>query len=164
VIIIRYRGVERKISKEAKMAKRLFLFIVTLLIVLSVVNCEKRQPFSAKQADFDGLIVNAVEQDFQPALINKIFSLSGYSIYDDSKIKKKVIFERGCGEYALSIDEAKTKLGLRGVKNPLIVKAAGIVSPKDILVSDVDAVKILVADKNAGFLADAQVAFVYKKK
>ncbi|MBA3017352.1 MAG: hypothetical protein KJ550_00315 [Proteobacteria bacterium] len=42
------------------MNKKLFLFAVTLLIILSNVNCANG-PFSAKKADFDGLIKQKID-------------------------------------------------------------------------------------------------------
>lgn len=109
---------------------------------------------------YDGLIIDATEQNFRPALINRIFTPKGEVLYDPSKISQKVLVEQGCGEYTNSIDKAKAALEKRGVKNPLIVKAVGTVSPSDLQVSDEDAVKIFSANQKTGFLAGAKVAFV----
>ncbi|MBI5195787.1 MAG: hypothetical protein HZA10_05660 [Nitrospirae bacterium] len=111
---------------------------------------------------YDGLIIDATEQNFRPALINRIFTPKGEILYDPSKISQKVLVEQGCGEYTNSTDKAKAALGTREVKNPLIVKASGTVSPSDLQVSDDDAVKIFSANQKAGFLAGAKVAFVLK--
>lgn len=109
---------------------------------------------------FDGLIIDATEQNFRPALINRIFTPKGEVIYDPSKISQKVLVEQGCGEYTNSIDKARAALEKRGVKNPLIVKATGTVSPSDLQVSEEDAVRIFSANQKSGFLAGAKVAFV----
>jgi hypothetical protein len=111
---------------------------------------------------YDGLIIDAMEQNFRPALINRIFTPKGEVLYDPSKISQKVLVEQGCGEYTNSIDKAKAALESRGVKNPLIVKASGTVSPSDLQVTDEDAVKIFSANQKANFLAGAKVAFVLK--
>ncbi|MCX7724380.1 MAG: hypothetical protein N2042_03925 [Thermodesulfovibrio sp.] len=111
---------------------------------------------------YDGLIIDATEVNFRPALINRIFTSKGEVLYDPSKISQKVLVEQGCGEYTNSIEKAKAALEKRGVKNPLIIKASGTLNPSDILVSDEDAVKIYSANQKANFFASAKVAFVLK--
>lgn len=111
---------------------------------------------------YDGLIIDATEVNFRPALINRIFTSKGELLYDPSKISQKVLVEQGCGEYTNSIEKAKAALEKRGVKNPLVVKASGTVSPSDVQVSDEDAVKIYSANQKANFFASAKVAFVLK--
>jgi len=110
----------------------------------------------------DGLIIDATEQNFRPALINRIFTPKGEVLYDPSKVSQKVLVEQGCGEYTNSIDKAKAALETRGVKNPLMVKAIGTSSPSDLQVSDEDAVRIFSANQKTGFLAGAKVAFVLR--
>ena len=111
---------------------------------------------------YDGLIIDATEQNFRPALINRIFTQKGEVIYDPSKISQKVLVEQGCGEYTNNVDKAKAALEQRGTKNPLIIKAAGTVNPSDLQVSDDDAVNIFSANQKMGFLSSAKVAFVLK--
>ena len=111
---------------------------------------------------YDGLVIDATDQNFRPALINRIFTPKGETLYDPSKISQKVLVEQGCGEYTNSLDKARAALETREVKNPLIVKASGTVSPSDLQVSDDDAIKIFSANQKAGFLAGAKVAFVLK--
>ncbi len=111
---------------------------------------------------YDGLVIDATEQNFRPALINRIFTVKGDIIYDPSKVSQKVLVEQGCGEYTNSVDKAKAALASRGVKNPLLVKAVGTVSASDLQVSDDDAVTIYSANQKGGFFAAAKVAFVLK--
>ncbi|HEX9078603.1 MAG TPA: hypothetical protein VF795_03370, partial [Desulfuromonadaceae bacterium] len=73
-----------------------------------------------------------------------------------------VLVEQGCGEYTNSVDKARAALGKRGVRNPLVIKASGTVTPSDLRVSDDAAVKIFSANQATGFMADARVAFVLK--
>jgi hypothetical protein len=114
------------------------------------------------EESYDGLIIDATEQNFRPALINRVFTPKGELLYDPSKISQKVLVEQGCGEYTNSVDKAKAALGSRGVKNPLIIKAVGTVSVSDLQVSDDDAVSIFSANQKKGFFASAKVAFVLK--
>lgn len=109
---------------------------------------------------YDGLIIDATEQNFRPALINRIFSTKGELLYDPSKVSQKVLIEQGCGEYTNSVEKAKAALAARGVKNPLVIKAFGTATPSDIQVSDEDAATIFSANQKGNFFAGARVAFV----
>lgn len=122
---------------------------------------EAPAPAAAAQPH-DGLIIDATEYSFRPALINRIFNPKGEVLYDPARISQKVLVEQGCGEYTNSVDKAKAALGKRGVKNPLVIKASGTVSPSDLQVADDSAVKIFSANQASGFMADARVAFVLK--
>ena len=122
---------------------------------------EKMKPLPLDEP-YDGLIIDATGENFRPALINRIYTLKGEVLYDPSKVEQKILVEKGCGEYTNSVEKARAALGSRGVKNPLVVKAAGTGTPTDLTVSDDDAVKIFSADQKAGFLTGAKVAFVLK--
>lgn len=111
---------------------------------------------------YDGLIIDATDQNFRPALINRIFAAKGDILYDPAKISQKVLVEQGCGEYTNSVDKAKAALGTRGVKNPLVIKASGATTAADLQVTDDDAVTIYSANQKGGFMAAAKVAFVLK--
>lgn len=111
---------------------------------------------------YDGLVIDATDYSFRPALINRIFNSKGEVLYDPAKISQKVLVEQGCGEYTNSVDKARAALGKRGVKNPLVIKASGTISPSDLQVSDATALQIFSANQGSGFMADARVAFVLK--
>jgi len=110
----------------------------------------------------DGLIIDARELGFQPALINRIFSSKGEALYDPSKISQKILVEQGAGEYTNSIEKARAALEGRGAKAPLIVKAIGLKTMADLHVGDEDVLRIYSADQKSNFLASAKVAFVLK--
>jgi hypothetical protein len=114
------------------------------------------------EAVYDGLIVDTSGQPFKPALINRILNPTGEVLYDPTKISQKILVENGCGEYTNSIEKAKAVLASRGVRNPMIVKAGGTLSPTDITVSEEDAVKIFAANQKTNFFTGAKVAFVLK--
>ncbi len=114
------------------------------------------------QERYDGLIIDATEVSFRPALINRIFTPKNEVLYDPSKVSQSILVEYGCGEYTNSIEKAKEALAKRGVKNPLVVRATATLSPSDLVVSDEDALKIYSADQKARFFAEAKVAFVLK--
>ena len=133
---------------------------------LTEIDGKQAPKFKAKvepvPESYDGLIIDATEQNFRPALINRIFSAKNELLYDPSKVSQKVLVEQGCGEYTNSVDKAKAALGSRGIKNPLIVKASGTASAADLQVSDEDAVTIFSANQKGNFFAGAKVAFVLK--
>jgi hypothetical protein len=133
---------------------------------LTEVDGKPAPKFKAKverlPESYDGLIVDATEQNFRPALINRIFSAKNELLYDPSKVSQKVLVEQGCGEYTNSVEKAKAALEARGIKNPLVVKASGTVSAADLQVTDEDAVTIFSANQKGNFLAGAKVAFVLK--
>ena len=140
--------------------------------VLGDPRIEKTVATTAKPVDivgpvlvderYDGIIIDATGYSFRPALINRVFTQKGEVLYDPSKVSQKILIEKGCGEYTNSVPKAQSALESRGVKNPLIIKAAGTTNPTDLQVSEDDAVKIFSANQKTGFLADAKVAFVLK--
>lgn len=121
----------------------------------------KADPTKLDEA-YDGLIIDATEQTFRPALINRIFAAKGDVLYDPAKISQKVLVEQGCGEYTNSVDKAKAALATRGVKNPLVIKASAAPTAADLQVTDNDAVTIYSANQKGNFMATARVAFVLK--
>jgi len=110
----------------------------------------------------DGLIVDARELGFQPALINRIFSTKGEALYDPSKVSQKILVEQGAGEYTNTIEKARAALEARGAKSPMVVTAIGLKTMADLNVSDEDVMRIFLADQKSNFLASAKVAFVLK--
>lgn len=133
---------------------------------LMMVSTNQRPPPSTQatkiHANQDGLIIDARDLDFHPALINRIFTRQGESLYDPSKISQKILVEQGAGEYTNTLEKAHAALEARGAKIPLVIKALGLKSPADLLVSDDDAVRIFSADQKINFLASAKVVFVLK--
>ncbi len=110
----------------------------------------------------DGLIIDARELGFQPALINRIYSGNGEALYDPSKVSQKILVEQGAGEYTNTIEKARAALEARGARMPLVVKATGLKTMADLNVSDEDVLRIYAADQKSNFLASAKVAFVLK--
>ncbi len=110
----------------------------------------------------DGLIVDARELGFQPALINRIYSSNGEALYDPSKVSQKILVEQGAGEYTNTIEKARAALEARGARAPLVVKATGLKTMADLNISDEDVLRIYAADQKSNFLASAKVAFVLK--
>ncbi|HWI41534.1 MAG TPA: hypothetical protein VNX25_08605 [Verrucomicrobiae bacterium] len=123
-----------------------------------VYNLRPEQP----DTKHDGLIIDASALEFRPALINRIFTVKGEVLYDPAKVNVRVLTEKGSGDYARSVEEARGALARRGVKNPLVVKGSGLRTPPDVQVSGEDAAAIYAAAGASGFLLAAKVAFVMK--
>lgn len=111
---------------------------------------------------YDALILDIKEHPFKPALINRILAQNGEILYDPTKIAQNILVERGAGDYTNDVGKAKAILSERGSKNPLIVKAAGVVKFTDVQVSGDDAAGIFSANQKANFLEGAKVVFVLK--
>lgn len=131
-------------------------------LLQTAVYSPPAQPVAAPAESYDGLIVDARELAFQPALINRIFTRNGEAVYDASKVSQKILVEQGAGEYTNSIEKARAALETRGVKAPMIVKASGLKSMADLQVGDEDVLRIHSADRKGNFLAAARVAFVLR--
>ncbi len=111
---------------------------------------------------YDALILDIKEHQFKPALINRILAQNGEILYDPTKIAQNILVERGAGDYTNDVGKAKALLSERGAKNPLIVKAAGVVKFTDVQVTGDDAANIFTANQKANFLEGAKVVFVLK--
>lgn len=111
---------------------------------------------------YDALILDIKEHAFKPALINRILAQNGEILYDPTKIAQNILVERGAGDYTNDVGKAKALLSERGAKNPLVVKAAGVVKFTDVQVSGDDAANIFTANQKANFLEGAKVVFVLK--
>jgi hypothetical protein len=108
----------------------------------------------------DALIVDATGKSFRPALINRIVVGNGSVVFEPSKIPPGILARRGCGDYTSDVGKAKAILAGHGAKNPLVVKASGVVGSTDAKISDSDAATVYSADKKTSFLEGARVVFV----
>jgi hypothetical protein len=111
---------------------------------------------------YDALIIDARQQNFRPALVNRVLTDSGEIIYDPTKIAEEILAERGCGDYTNDPGKAQAILQERGAKNPLLVKAVGVAKFTDVKVSSDDASKIFAANQKTHFLEAAKVVFVLR--
>ncbi|KAA0258136.1 hypothetical protein FHQ18_07000 [Deferribacter autotrophicus] len=111
---------------------------------------------------YDGLIVDTTGTNFRPALINRILSDKGEILYDPTKIAEDILAQRGCGDYTNEIGKAKAILSERGVNNPLIVKAIGVVKYTDVKISADDATTVFASNQKTNFLEGAKVVFVLR--
>ena len=111
---------------------------------------------------YDGLIIDVTDFAFKPALVNRIVNEKGEAIYEPSKIAQEILIKKGCGDYTNDLGKAKAILAERNLKNPLIVKAKGVVKSTDVEVTGDDAAKVFAANQKSNFLQSANVVFVLK--
>lgn len=111
---------------------------------------------------YDGLIVDCGDLPFKPALINRILTKDGEVIYDPSALPQNVLVEKGAAGYTNDVEKARALLADQGSKNPLVVRAAGIVKSTDAEVAPEDARIIFGSNQDNNYLQAAKVIFVLK--
>ena len=109
----------------------------------------------------DGLIIDVRNFNFEPAMINRIFSHSTI-VYDPTKVPQSVIVERGLASYTIEINKAKGILSSYSSNNPCIVKAKNVKNKTDVIIDKKDADLITKSNNKNGFLESAKVVFVLK--
>ena len=126
----------------------------------------ERQPIVARPSEIgnphDGLIIDAADYSFRPALVNRIITQNNEVIFDPSKIVSSVLVDRGCGGFTNSEAKAKALLSSWGVRNPMYIKATGVSNNTDIQINADSASAIFTHDKKGNFLAAANVVFIVK--
>lgn len=115
------------------------------------------------QPAYTGLIVIAAGLDARPALFPRLLDqASGKEIYGPEQVDKKFAVERGVVGYATSLEKARTLARIGD--NPLILIAQSVLGPgkANLVLGHSQAVKLLVADLEGGFLAKCGVVIVLK--
>jgi len=111
-------------------------------------------------APADALIIDATGKNLRPALINRVVVVNGSVLFEPSKIPPEILAKKGCGDYTSDLGKAKAIAASHGAKNPLVVKASGVMRTTDAQVSEADATVIFTENKKTNFLEGAQVVFV----
>jgi hypothetical protein len=111
-------------------------------------------------AGYDGLILDVRGHSFRPALINRIVTRDGKTLYDPATMAREVRARRGTAGYTNDVGKAKALLKERGSINPALVRADGLVRGTDVVVRPADAVAIFAANRENNFLEEALVVFV----
>ncbi len=111
-------------------------------------------------AGYDGLILDVRGHPFRPALINRIVTRDGETLYDPAAVAPEVLARSGAAGYTNDVGKAKALLKERGSMNPALVRADGLQSATDVVVRPADAVAIFAANRENNFLQEARVVFV----
>ncbi len=110
----------------------------------------------------DGLIVDARDYQFRPALVNRVLTDKDEVVFEPSKILSNVLVERGCGGFTTDDGKAKALLESWGSKNPMIVKCTDVRKFTDAKISQDDAAAVYVNDQKSNILSQARVVFILK--
>jgi hypothetical protein len=110
----------------------------------------------------DGLIIDARDFKFRPALVNRVLTEKDEVVFEPSKIASTVLVERGCGGFTTDDGKAKALLESWGSKNPMIVKCTDVQKLTDAKISQDDAAAVYVNDQKSNLLAQARVVFILK--
>jgi hypothetical protein len=111
---------------------------------------------------YDGLIVDARDFRFRPALVNRVLTENDEVVFEPSKILSNILVERGCGGFTTDDGKAKALLESWGSKNPMIVKSTDVQKFTDAKITKDDAAAIYVHDQKSNLLAQARVVFILK--
>jgi hypothetical protein len=111
-------------------------------------------------ARYDGLILDVRGHPFRPALINRIVTRDGETLYDPATVPPEVLALSGAAGYTNDVGKAKALLKERGSTNPALVRADALVRATDVVVGPADAVAIFAANQENSFLERAMIVFV----
>ena len=109
---------------------------------------------------YDGLILDVRGHPFRPALINRVVTREGRTIYDPSLLDREVLARMGVPGYTSDMAKARALALERGSSNPAVVRAEGLVGPTDVVLSPAAAEAIFRANRENNFLDGAGIIFV----
>jgi hypothetical protein len=101
---------------------------------------------------YDGLILDVRGYPFRPALINRVVTRDGRTLYDPSLLDRGVLARMAAPGYTNDLAKARALMGERGSSNPAIVRADSLAGPTDVVVRPADAEAIFRADQENNFL------------
>ena len=110
--------------------------------------------FDAKS--YTGLIIDCRGMILQTAIAPSIESVDGSKIYSFDNVSRDTAVKRGIAAYSNSMDSGVQRAGSK----PLVVKAVDTSGECDILISQEDADKILIANQQSNFLKNCMVVIV----
>lgn len=103
---------------------------------------------------YTGIVIDCRGMNLSTAIAPVIKSSGGLEIYAYKNIGYQTAVDKGLVEYSSSLESA------RGGSSPLVVKAVSISGKCDVVVSDEDADKILLANQASNILGNCAVVFV----
>jgi hypothetical protein len=111
---------------------------------------------------YDGLIVDARDFQFRPALVNRVLTEGEEVVFEPSKILSNILVERGCGGFTTDDGKAKALLESWGSKKPMTIKCTDVHKLTDAKISQDDAAAVYVHDQKTNLLSQARVVFLLK--
>jgi len=112
---------------------------------------------------YDGLIVDALNTDVEPAIYNRIYS-DGKILFDPAELEFDLNIEDGMTLITSNEKTARSFLLSYGVKNPMVIKVIGTEKIRsDLSISINDANQIIKDNKANNYLDKCRVVFLIKK-
>lgn len=106
------------------------------------------------EINYTGLVVDCRGLNLSTAVAPAIKSVGGVDIYAYKNVGYQNAVEKGMVEYAEDLNSP------RAGNSPLVIKAVSIAGTCDVIVSDEDANKILMANKSSNILSNCAVVLV----
>jgi hypothetical protein len=113
-----------------------------------------------KSGGVTGIIIDGTGLGLRPAMSPRILNQGGSVVYGPGQYSRDYAAANGVAGYAKSLDQAKSDTRVQG--NPLVIRAASASgsSSADVIISNADAGKLVVADGAAGLLKNCRVMIV----
>ena len=107
-----------------------------------------------------GVIIDATGLGLRPAMSPRILNQGGSVLYGPGHYSRDYAATNGVVGYAKSLSQAKSDPRVQG--NPLVLRAASSSgsASADVIISNADAGRLMVADGSAGLLKNCRVMFV----
>ena len=115
-----------------------------------------------QQVIYTGVIIDASGLGLEPTFAPAVYDESGRVIYGAEYLKQETVISEGMAGYAHNIGEGTERAG----ENPLVVKAVNVrggdstINKVNVVVSEEDAEKILLANEETQILDQCAVVFV----
>jgi len=107
-----------------------------------------------------GIIIDGSGLGLRPAMSPRILNQSGTILYGPGQYDRDYAAANGVVGYAKTLEQAKTDARVQG--NPLVLRGASAsgTAKTDVVISNVDAGKLVSASRSAGLLQDCRIMFV----
>ena len=107
-----------------------------------------------------GIIIDGSGLGLRPAMSPRILNQSGTILYGPGQYDRDYAAANGVVGYAKTLEQAKTDVRVQG--NPLVLRGASAsgTAKTDVVISNVDAGKLVSASRSAGLLQDCRIMFV----
>ena len=107
-----------------------------------------------------GIIIDGSGLGLRPAMSPRILNQSGTILYGPGQYDRDYAAANDVVGYAKTLEQAKTDARVQG--NPLVLRGASAsgTAKTDVVISNVDAGKLVSASRSAGLLQDCRIMFV----
>lgn len=117
-----------------------------------------------RSAQYTGVVIDATGLGLEPTFSPAIYDVNGRVVYGIQNLNYDLAISKGMVDYANEVELATS--GARAGANPLVIKALSVrggknsVSNVNVVISEADADRILLANESSGMLENCSVVFV----